>query len=128
MKKYILERNDTGVCKVNTDAICKDWNERFSISAWINSNEEKYTLVIKGKSKNTIRLKAEIPTKEALLIIEKCSLVRVKSVIFSSGLTYYSKQFIDSEIERLTAQRQEKQLDIDMLDNVLGVYKTAIES
>lgn len=88
MSKYITEFQQTGVSTVNVDLICKDWNERFVISTWINDKEEMYTFIIHGKRKSTLLCKTQISKEQAMEIISKLALIHVKDNTFRSGGAY----------------------------------------
>lgn len=127
MSKYITEFQQTGNSTVNVELICKDWNdERFTISTWINDNDEKYTFVVNGKRKNTRLCKTQISKDQAIEIISKLDLIHVKSNIFRRGGAYHSKNFITSEIERITKIKHEKEQELSVINQALYVYERCL--
>lgn len=110
MAGYIKIFQETGISTINVDKVCKDWNDRFYISTWINDAEEKYTFIVNGKRKNVRLCKTEISKKQALQIVSKLNLIHVKSSAFKSAGTYYTNSFINSEIQRLTRIKKENEL------------------
>lgn len=87
MSKYITEFQQTGNSTVNVDLICKDWNDRFTISTWINDKEEKYTFVVNGKRKNTRLCKIQISKEQVNEIITELSELREET---HNIMKYYS--------------------------------------
>lgn len=126
MSKYITEFQQTGVSTVNVDLICKDWNERFVISTWINDIEEMYTFIIHGKRKSTLLCKTQISKEQAMEIISKLALIHVKNTIFKNNKTYHSKTFIKSEIERITKIKQEKEQELSFISQTLYMYERCL--
>lgn len=127
MSKYITEFKETGNSTVNVDLICKDWNERFLISTWINDDEEKYTFIVNGKRKNARLCKTQISKEQAIEIADKLNLVHVKDSTFRSGGTYRSINFIKSEVERLTKIKEEKEFDVALIRRILCNYNNHIK-
>lgn len=126
MSKYITEFQKTGISTVNVDLICKDWNEKFTISTWINDKEEKYTFVVNGKRKNTRLCKTQISKEQANEIITKLSLIHVKDNTFRSGGAYHSKNFIKSEVERIIKIKQKKEQELSFISQALYMYKSCL--
>lgn len=126
MSKYITKFEQTGISTVNVDLICKDWNERFAISTWINDEEEKYTFVVNGKRKNTRLCKAQISKEQANEIVSKLKLIHVKDTTFRSGGAYHSKDFIISEVDRITKIMQEKEQELSFINQALYMYERCL--
>jgi hypothetical protein len=126
MSKYITEFKQTGISIVNVDLICKDWNDRFTISTWINDKEEKYTFVVNGKRKNTRLCKTQISKEQANEIVSKLALIHVKDNTFRSGGAYHSKNFIKSEVERITKIKQEKEQELSFIGRILYMYERCL--
>ena len=113
---YIEELNQSGVSKANVDFICKKWNEKFSIATWVNDKEDKYIFYIRGRAKNNYRLRVQISKEQTLEIASRLKLVHVKNSLFKSAGTYTTKEFVDSEIKRLDAMRENKRLELNAID------------
>lgn len=126
MSKYIAKFKQTGNSTINIDSVCKDWNDNFSIFTWINDKEEKYTFVVNGKRNNTRLCKTQISKEQAIEIVGKLNLVHVKSVTLKSAGAYHSKEFVKSEIERITKIKQEKEGELDFICNALLNYKMCL--
>lgn len=126
MSKYITEFQQTGNCKANVGLICKDWNERFSISTWINDEEEIYIFIVLGKRKNQRLCKAAISKEQALEIVKNLKLVHIKSGMMRSGGAYHNSDFVKSEIERITKIKQEKEQELTFIRHTLYNYEVAV--
>lgn len=126
MSKYITEFQQTGNSTVNVDLICKNWNDRFTISTWINDKEEKYTFVVNSKRKNTRICKTQISKDQANEIVSKLALIHVKNTTFRNGGAYYSKNFIKSEVERITKIKQEKEQELLFINRTLYMYENCL--
>ena len=126
MSKYITEFNQTGNSTIKVDLVCKDWNEKFFISTWINNNEEEYTFIINGKRKNTRVLKTIISKEQALEIISKLNLIHVKSSIFKNAGIYYTKEKIVSEINRITIMKHDKEKELKYITGELYQYEKCL--
>lgn len=126
MKGIILEFNQTGNSVVDIDFVCKKWNDQFGISSWINSDEEKYTLFINGKRKNTRLLKSQISKEQAFEIIKKMELVNIKDSTFRSASVFVKRSFAISELERFKKINQEKQQELNTIYGVICSYKNAL--
>lgn len=126
MSKYITAFQQTGISTVNVDLICKDWNDRFTISTWINDKEEKYTFIVNGKRKNTSHCKTQISKEQANEIVLKLSLIHVKDMSFKSAGAYHSKKFIKSEVERITKIKQEKEQELSFISRAIYMYERCL--
>lgn len=126
MKGIILEFNQTGNSVVDIDFVCKKWNDQFGISSWINSDEEKYTLFINGKRKNTRLLKSQISKEQAFEIIKKMELVNIKDSTFRSASVFVKRSFAISELERFKKINQEKQQELNTIYGVIRSYENAL--
>lgn len=126
MSKYIKEFQQTGNSTVNVDLICKEWNDRFTISTWINDKEEKYTFVVNGKRKNTRLCKTQISKEQATEIVSKLALIHVKDNVFTSAGAYHSEKFIKSEVERITKIKQEKEQELSFIRQTLYMYERCL--
>ncbi len=125
MSKYITEFQPTGNSNINIDLVCKDWNDRFSISTWIN-DEEKYTFIINGKRKNTRLCKTQISKEQVFAVVDKLKLVHVKDTTFRSGGSYHTKSFIKSEVERIGKIKQEKETELSIISKLFFQYKNCL--
>lgn len=126
MKGIISEFNETGNSTINVDFVCKKWNDQFGISVWKNENEEKYTLFINGKRKNTRLLKSQISKEQAFLVIEKLELINIKDSTFRSASIYIKRNFAISERDRLTKLSKEKQQELNMIYAVVRSYEDVL--
>lgn len=126
MSKYIQEFNRIGNSVVNVDLICKDWNNQFSIQLWKNDTEEKYTFLVKGKRRYKILCKTQISKEQAMDIIQKLDLILVKSGLLRSAGSYYSKEFIKSEIDRITQIKREKERELSTILEILYGYESCL--
>jgi len=125
MSKYISEFQQSGISTLDMNLVLKNWNDMFFISTWKNEDGEKYTFVIKGKRKNTILCKTQISKEQTNEIVLKMKLIHVKDSSFISAGCYYTKSFIDSEINRITELKKEKQRELDFIDKYLFQYEMA---
>lgn len=121
MSKYIAEFNQIGISIVNIGFICKDWNDRFSISTWENE-ETEYTFIIHSKIKGKRLCKTQISKEQALEIISKLNLIHVKSSLIRSGGAYHSKNFIKQEFDRIYKIKQEKEQELAIINRILNSY------
>lgn len=126
MSKYITEFQQTGISIVNVDLICKDWNVGFAIGTWINDREEKYTFIVNGKRKNKVFCKTQISKEQANEIVSKLALIHVKDNTFKSGGAYHSKNFIKSEVERITKIKQKKEQELSFISQALYMYERCL--
>lgn len=126
MSKYVTEFNQQGKSLLNIDLVCKNWNKTFVIYTWINNIEEKYTFVINGKRKNTVLIQTEISKEQANDIVSRLNLHHVKDSLFNSAGAYRSKEFIDSEIERIIKIKKEKEEELSFIINTLYQYERSI--
>lgn len=125
MSKYLIDFQETGVSTLNVDLVCKDWNDKFSISTWINDKDETYTLNVTKRKKSF--LKTQISKETANEIISKLGLISLKSPFFNSGGSYHSETFIKSEIKRLEIMEKEKEEELSAVKNTLYKYKISIK-
>lgn len=126
MSKYITEFNLIGNSIINVDLVCKDWNDRFFISSWINDNEEKYTFIANGKRKNHQLCKTQISKEQAFQVANKLNLIHVKNTTFRSAGSFHTQSFIKSEIERIRKIKREKQYELDEISTVLFQFERSI--
>lgn len=126
MSKYITKFKQTGNSTVNVDLICKDWNDRYTISTWINDKEEKYTFVVNGKRKNTRLCKTQISKEQATEIISKLNLIHVKAGIPRSAGAYHSRDFVKSECERIRKIEEEKEIELTHIRHIRYEYELAL--
>lgn len=126
MKGIILEFNQTGNSVLDVDFVCKKWNDQFGISSWTNSDEEKYTLFINGKRKNTRLLKSQISKEQAFEIIKKLELVKIKDSTFRSASLFVKRSFAISERDRFLEIATEKQRELNVIFGVLRSYENAL--
>ena len=122
MGNYITEFNQSGISTVNVDKICKDWNDRFSILTFQNHEVEKYTLLIKGKRKNTILCKTQISSLQAFSIANRLDLFHVKSSISKSAGSFHTKSFILGEIRMLTELKNRLQLELESISRQIAQF------
>lgn len=122
MNKYIKEFNQTGNSTINVALVSKNWGDNFSISTWINENEEKYTLIIRGKRKGSIILKSQIYKEQAIDVVRRLNLVHVKSGVFRSAGSFHSKSFIKSELDRFVKIKEDKEKELAIISNIIYDY------
>ena len=111
---YITHFEITGYSEVDVDKICNDWNDNFSIEAWNDEDELKYTLLILNKKQNKYICKTMISRSQADNIIENLKLILVKSTIFASAGTFITSDCILKKIEKFKNKQRdcEQQLSI----------------
>ena len=126
MSKYIKEFKEIGESVVNVDLICKDWNDRFFISTWINDREETYRFIVQGKRRYNTICKTTISKDQALIIANRLSLIHVKDPMFRSAGVFYSKSFIESEILRITEILSNKKREVSVIEKELDRFKSSI--
>lgn len=126
MSKYIKEFKEIGESVVNIDLICKDWNDRFFISTWINDDEEKYMFLVNGKRKNTRLCKTVISRGQALTIANRLCLIHVKSPLVNSGGSFHTQSFIESEIKRIEVILNERKIETLILEKALYRFESSI--
>lgn len=127
MSKYIKDFKQTGNCTINVDLVCKDWNDSFSISTWINlDDEEKYTFIIKGKRKNTTLCKTQISKEQAFAVADRLKLIHVKDTTFRSAGAFHSESFIKSEVERITKIKHDKENELAIISKMLYQYERCL--
>lgn len=125
MSKYLKEFEKFGVSVVNTNLICKDWCSRFSISNWENFNtkEVEYTLLIEGRKHG---VKTRISEQQATEIIEKASLLYLKSEVFNSVGSYRDKETLEKELKRVEKLKHDKAFELKALVMYLNKLESAL--
>lgn len=127
MNKYLKTFRLILESEVKVDLICKDWNERFAIlKESYRKDDIKYTFIINSKRKDIILSQTKITEKQALEIISNLSLLHVKSDIFKSQGSYHTKQFIESEINRLNDIVIDKKQEIEIIEIAINNYQLSI--
>ena len=126
MSKYITDFQKTGISTINVDLVCKDWNDRFLISTWVNNDEEKYTFIVNGKRKNKVLCKTQISKEQAFVIINRLKLIHVEDSLFRSGGSFRSESFIHSEIERITKIKHQKEQELSIISKMLYQYERCL--
>lgn len=126
MKGIITEFNLTGNSVIDVDFVCKKWTDKFYIAAWINEDEEKYTLVINGKRKGSRLLKTQISKEQTQELSKRLNLIQVKDGTFKSASIFITKKFARMEHERLLTIEREKQKEVNLLQYTIIQYQNAI--
>lgn len=80
----------TGFWEVDMKKAVKLFDEKCFISRW----HDKYTLVRTTYNGKVVALKAQISICDATALIEALNLVRVESVTFVRGSTYYLPEVV----------------------------------
>lgn len=109
MKKLIIKFVENGVCKIDVNQVVKMWNDKWRIYKW----NEEYTLCFpfrKGSRRITI---SEAQAKE---LISKIELISVKSTLLVSGTSFFTKNYILSELDRIKEIANEKYLDLEVIN------------
>lgn len=119
MSKYITEFKQTGISTVNVDLICNNWNDRFFISTWINSTEERYTFIVHSKRKNMLLCKTQISKEQTLEIVNRLNLIHLKNETFRSGGSYHTKAYLLADFEKIKQLRKEKEDELSVLNGML---------
>jgi hypothetical protein len=119
MKKFITHFVETGPCTVNVNKVVKAWDNKFSISRY----HDKYTLV-RGKGERCAKI--TITSEQAKEIISKAKLLPIQDSFFRHGVTFRSKENIESELARLENIEQEKATELKVISGVVREYRTAL--
>lgn len=124
--KYITNFQQVGCSTINVDLVCKDWNDNFSISVWIDDNIEKYTFIINNKRNSKNNIKTLITKEQTLEVVNRLNLVYVKSTIFKRGATYLSKKYVESKIETFTKLKEEKEVELSTIKDMISSYTQSL--
>ena len=110
MKKLIIELAEVGICRIDVNQAIKMWNDKFSIYKW----HDEYTLRIpfrkdwKGYS---------ISEAQAQELIYKIGLISVKSTLLVSGTSFFTKNYIVLELDRLKGIAYNKEIELEVVNN-----------
>jgi len=121
MHKWFVKYQDTGACEVNVDKVSKEWNDKCSIYQW----EDEFTLFKRGRGKESVAFKAKISCEQAMQIIKKQNLLKVKDTTFRSASTYKTSSLLQSEIERLSKIKTDRLAELDVLVRTIESYQNA---
>jgi hypothetical protein len=124
--KYVTEFNQIGFCKVDVDLVCKDWNKKFMIVVYKSTTIE-FTLFIEGRAKGSFDLKAKISPEQAKEITYKLELREVKSNVFASGSTLYSRETIAEKMISLCEKQEELASQIKQISDIWRTFFKAEE-
>lgn len=85
--KLIKVFNETGICEVDVNEVCKQWSNDFAISQW----RDEYTLCKFDPSADNFTktsLKVKISKQQAKELIVELDLIPEQSPVFNSGKTW----------------------------------------
>jgi hypothetical protein len=117
MENLIQEFNQIGDSILNIEEVIKNWNNSFSISGWVNENEEKYRLIVHSDiSQEQPDIKTKISKEQAFELINKLNLIKASSSTFRSGCSWHKKDYYHFEINRLNDLIKEKSCDKEFID------------
>ena len=91
-KNYIIgEFNQTGINKIDTDLVIKDWDHRWYLSQY----EAKFELIkYLRRNASITTLKTEISAEQAGVLIDKLGLGAETGRMFRKGVSWVNKQSI----------------------------------
>lgn len=117
--KHIKEFNNTGICVLDLDYVCKTWKDKFLITTWkVDHNTTKYQFIIQARGK--AGTKAEISPAQAQEIIDRLELVHVENAVFKSGGSYHTREFIKAERKRFIELKEQKLNEIDVIESQIS--------
>lgn len=74
-----------GINKVNIDAVCKKWDDRFAISSW---HDDEYRIFATRKGGKSYLFKITISNEQANEIISRLGLYCISHPTFVNAKTY----------------------------------------
>jgi len=81
---------------------------------------------VNGKRKNTRLCKTEISKEQAFAVVNKLKIIHVKDSTFRSAGAFYSKNFIKSEVDRITKIKQDKEIELEIISKILYMYERCL--
>lgn len=120
MKKFLIEFDETGVCKVDVGKVVKAWTDKFMLDVY----GEKWRLVKYGRGQNYA--KVQISEEQAQEIIQKAKLRRINSTTFSLAATYKKPEFIKKELDRLAPLLEEAKMRVYVLEKNRNALEHAL--
>lgn len=97
MTPIIIQFNLTGPSDIDVQAVCENWQDGYSITFV----DDDYILNIRNsRIRKTSVVIAEAKAKE---IIKNLSLIKVASMMLKNCYDYYTKKYVETEIENLSA-------------------------
>lgn len=121
MKSLIKTFQETGSCELDIKKVIKKWKDNFAISQY----HKEFTFIVFLKNGNT-KLKVKITEEQANELITELNLGKIKSTTFKHANTFRTKDFIQSEILRLTEIQANKERELDLIENIIISYQLAI--
>ena len=126
MSKYITTFNQAGECIVDVDLICKKWHHGLSISLWRKEDSNEYTFIASNKKRSRWFVKVRISESQARQIIDRLSLIEVKSRLFNSASEFCTKSYIEDKLKELELKHEEKLSELRLIKAFIQKYDSAI--
>jgi len=120
-EKLITDYQQTGICTIDVEKVCKAWTDKFIISQY----HDEYSLIKFLRGENKYRV--SISKDQALEVINKAELAQVKSDLFKYAWTYKKAGFIQSEIIRLNEILKEERMKVSFIESSIIQLEQALK-
>lgn len=123
MRDYIKNLNKNGVSELNVDILVNNWKKEYCISRY----GDKFRFIEFTKNSKGYLCKIEIPKYQAIELVTTLKLVKIKPSLFSSGATFFSKEYINFKILKLKRDKKKIEDKLFFINEILYNFENSKE-